>query len=108
MRAGTLRHRVQFQSIIQTPDGIGGADVSWGDVATVFADVRYLNGLETVKSDAPIDVKTCSIRIRWRSDITPGMRAKQGEVVFDIKSVLPDPTGRRHLDLVCETGQNQG
>ena len=80
----------------------------WTDTATVWADIRYLSGLETVKADAQTDISRCSIRIRWRSGITPGMRVTQGAIVFDVKAVLPDPTGRQWLDLVAETGASLG
>jgi hypothetical protein len=36
------------------------------------------------------------------------MRVLHDGLVFDVKSVLPDPTGKRHIDMVAETGQNQG
>jgi SPP1 family predicted phage head-tail adaptor len=36
------------------------------------------------------------------------MRATYDGRTFDIKAVLPDSTGRRFIDLACETGANNG
>ncbi len=106
MDAGALNCRVTFQST--------GVDVNkeptdvWAEVATTWANVRYLSGLETLKSDAQLGVSKASIRVRYRTDINAGMRALYGSTVFDIKAVLPDETGREFIDLACETGANSG
>lgn len=110
MRSGPLRHLITLQQPSGAVDELNQPiPDDWADVAVdVFADIRYLSGLETVKSDAPVGVSRCSIRIRWRAGVTVGMRLLHDGTVFDVKSVLPDQTGRRWLDMVAETGQNQG
>lgn len=46
MQAGKLRHRVTLQGLVETQDPSTGAiSKSWLDVATVWADVRFLSGL---------------------------------------------------------------
>jgi len=74
----------------------------WGDVATVWADIRHQNGLETVKADAQTSIVKASIRIRYRTDIDASMRVKYGALIYSIKAVLPDLVAKRHVDLVCE------
>jgi len=106
MRRGQLRTRVQFQQLIVGQDSIGQATQVWADVGRkVYADIKYLTGLEAVKADASVEVTRCSMQIEYLAGILPSMRAIQDGKFFDIKSVLPDPTGRRHLFLVCETGR---
>ncbi len=110
MRSGPMRHRITLQQLSGAVDELKQPiPDDWENVVEdVFADIRYLSGLETVKSDAPVGVSRCSIRIRWRAGVTVGMRVLHDGTVFDVKSVLPDMTGRRHIDIVAETGQNSG
>jgi SPP1 family predicted phage head-tail adaptor len=108
MRAGPLRHRITLQSKEATQDEIGQPVGAWTEVANVAADIRHLTGLEAVKAGGEVAVARASIRIRYRPGVVPAMRATVGDIVYDIKAVLPDPTGRRHLDLLAETGQSEG
>lgn len=73
---------------------------TWTDVASVWADVRPLSGLESIKADAPTSEVRASIRIRWRTDITAAMRVLHDATLYEIEAVLPGST-REHVDLVC-------
>jgi SPP1 family predicted phage head-tail adaptor len=108
MRAGQLRHPVKLQALVPGQDETGQPTQVWSDVASIWADVRFVNGLETVKSNAPVSVARCSIRIRYRAGVTAGMRIAEGTTYYDIRAILPDDTGRRFLDLACEQGANNG
>lgn len=109
MRTGTLRHWITLQSLLTTQDETGAPSTEWADVASMWADVRFLNGLETVRADAPIAVAKASIRIHYRAGVAANMRVLHDGLVFDIKSPpLPDSTGRLYLDLACEQGANLG
>lgn len=112
MEIGKLNRRVKLQRLVETPTGTGGSTSTWTDVATVWANVRMLNGLETARSDFPVSVAKGSIRIRWREDVDATWRVvylSDGKtVVYDVKAVLPDLVGREYLDLSVEVGQNNG
>lgn len=108
MQVGKLQSRITIQRLEDGQDEIGQPVQTWVDVATVWANIRYLSGVETVKSDAPVSVARASIRIRRRTDVHAAMRVVFGSTVFDILSVLPDEESRERLDLVCETGANNG
>lgn len=108
MDSRSLNRRITIQRLQDGQDEIGQPVQTWVDVATVWANIRYLNGVETVKSDAPVSVAKASIRIRRRTDVTAGMRAVHGSTIFDIKAVLPDEESRERVDLACETGANNG
>ena len=107
MRIGSLNRRVKIQAPAEARDEIGqpipGAS-GWVDFATVWANVRYLNGTETLKSDAPVSVARASIRIRRRDGLIANMRVLYGSTVFDVRAVLPDESSREFIDLACETG----
>lgn len=108
MRAGLLRHRIQLQAPASGQDAFGEPLVGWVNVATVWADIRFESGMQSIKADSPVSVAKASIRIRHRAGVVAHWRALHGTVVFDIKAVLPDRTDKRHLDLSCETGANNG
>lgn len=102
MRGGDLRSLVTLQGLVDGQDGIGQPVQTWADVAQVWADVRFLSGLETIKADAQQAITRASVRIRFRSDVTQAMRIVHGSTVLQIKACLPDDTGRKYLDLACE------
>ena len=102
MRTGPLNRRIQIQQPGATQDAIGQPIPGWTTTATVWADIRIKSGLESIKSDAPTSIVQASMRIRYRSDITAGMRAVHNLKAYNITAVLPDAGGREYLDLVCE------
>ncbi|HWL29953.1 MAG TPA: phage head closure protein [Burkholderiaceae bacterium] len=109
MQAGKLNRRVVIQKKGPSEDELGEPiPADWENFATVWADIQHRSGLETVKSDMDVSVIQASIRIRYRTDITAGMRVKHGAVIYDIRAVLPDASGRVYTDLVAQQGANQG
>ena len=103
MYAGQLKNKVTLQTLTETVDPIGQPINTWVDVATVWADIRYLSGLESIKSDADVSIAKVSIRVRYRADIKPSMRAVCDGVIYQIKAVLP--SGKVYIDLACEVQQ---
>jgi SPP1 family predicted phage head-tail adaptor len=91
-----------LQSLTAGQDEIGQPVTTWTTLATVWANIRYLNGVETIKADAQTSVDKVSIRIRRRAGITAAMRVVYGTTTFQIKAVLPDEQTRDHIDLACE------
>jgi SPP1 family predicted phage head-tail adaptor len=102
MQAGRLNRRVTLQSPSQSVDELGQPIPGWTDVATVWADIRMKSGLEAIKAGAPVSVVQASIRVRYRTGITAGMRVVHNLVAYEIKAVLPDVGGREYVDLVAE------
>jgi SPP1 family predicted phage head-tail adaptor len=102
MRGGTLKNRVTFKQLTSGQDEIGQPVQTWTDVATVWADIRHLSGVESIKADAETSIVKASIRIRRRTGLNAGMRAYFGTVIYEIKAVLPDEQSRERLDLSCE------
>lgn len=108
MQAGKLRHRVTIQSPPTAQDEVGQPVGDWVDFATVWADVRFINGLEAARTGIPTSAVTASIRIRYLAGVSANMRVLHDGKVFDVKAVLPDSTSRRYLDLSAQTGNNNG
>lgn len=80
------------------PDG-------WETHATVWANVKHLSGSEAIKADSEVSTVRASIRIRYRSDITAGMRVLIGLAVYQIEAVMPDIASREFVDLVTKAVQ---
>lgn len=102
MDSRDLKSLVTVQVLQAGQDAIGQPVTTWATFKTLRANIRYLNGLETIKADAQTSVVKASIRIRRRTDITAAMRVVFGATTFEIKAVLPDEQDRERLDLACE------
>lgn len=102
MNAGQLNRKITIQSFGTTRDPAGQEIKDWSPFATPWANIRFLNGVESVKADAEVSVSKASIRIRYRQDITNAMRVVYNGITYQIKAVLPDEAKREHVDLVCE------
>lgn len=109
MEAGKLRNRVDIQEK-GTGTGPTGQPVStWITVfPRIAASVRHVSGMEAIRQGIESTQVNTSIRIRYRTGVTAGMRVKHGENVYDIEAVMPDVERRDHLDLSCKTGANDG
>lgn len=107
MESRRLNRRVTIQQLVAGQDAAGQPTQTWANlIATgdgkVAANVRYLNGAETIKAGAETSVAKASIRVRRRADVTAAMRVVLGSTTFEIKAVLPDEQDRVYMDLACE------
>jgi SPP1 family predicted phage head-tail adaptor len=102
MQIGRLNRRVVIQYLVDGQDEAGQPVQNWLPLATVWADIRHLSGVESIKAGGEASVVKASIRIRWRTDVTPAMRVVHGSTVYQIKAVLPDEESRERVDLLCE------
>lgn len=99
---GEMRERVTLQSPQRTPDGAGGADITWTSGASVWAKVEERHGQERLAGERLAAEATFALTIRYRSGITTEMRVLWKGRELNIAS-LRDPDGRkRFLELDCE------
>ncbi len=100
MNAGKLRDRVVLQSREAGTDAWGQPLEGWADVALLWAHVRFLSGVEAIKSGAETATATAtaSVRIRKR-DVTTAHRLLIAGKPYDITAVLPALT---HTDLTVK------
>lgn len=88
MRIGTLNRQVKLQRLVEAQDPETGAVTkTWQDVATVWANVRFLNGTETLKADTTISAAKSSIRIRWREDVRAKWRVLKSKMGVAIAAI---------------------
>lgn len=100
MKAGQLRHRVTLQTLVPSQDATGQPGTTWSDTALLWADVRYVSGISTIKNDADVSLTKASIRLRYTA-CQSGQRVLHEGRVFAIEAVLPDAR-KTYIDLVCE------
>jgi SPP1 family predicted phage head-tail adaptor len=102
MNPGKLRNRITIQKLNDTiKDEYNRPTTDWDDFATVWAAVEPLKGREYLLAQNTNTELTVRIRIRYLPGITPGMRVKYGERIFDIQSVIDIEERHREMHLMC-------
>lgn len=113
MDAGKLDHRATFQSPVQERDEDGQIVQGWRDEMTVWANVRYLRGEESVMA-ARMQSRTPAI-LTFRSSVEARRVTSEWRVLvrdrssfkrlFEVKED-PRPTdGGGFLELLAEAGR---
>ncbi|MDB5847336.1 MAG: head-tail adaptor protein [Rhodoferax sp.] len=75
---------------------------AWLPVATTWASIRHLSGVESIRADAVTSTVRASIRISYRKGIVASMQVLHDGMVYKINAVVPDKINKEHVDLVCE------
>jgi SPP1 family predicted phage head-tail adaptor len=101
--AHRLRHRITIGRKTTGADAWGQPVETWETVAIAPAEVWPLSGREYIAAQAEQAGVTTKITIRYQVGIEPEMRIMHDGMAYNIKAVLPDPTGRRHITLMCES-----
>lgn len=106
MLAPRLRHRVDIQNFTTTQDSTTGAVTdSWANFGTdIPAEIWPLSGREFIAAQSIQSGVTTKITMRYQAGVESRMRVIHGSDIYAIKSVLPDPSLRRFLTLMCEVG----
>lgn len=103
MKAGKLRHRITIQNPVETTNDVGDVTTTWEDFATVWAEIIPLSGREYWESKQVNSEVTGKIRIRYLAGVTPKMRAKFGDRIFNIEAVInPEEKNIELVLLVSE------
>lgn len=113
-RCSRLRHRLTLQQELQTPDGVGGYDKSWQDVATLWAEIipvttvnsklTSLAGKEILFADKIESQISHRVIMRYRADIDASMRLVFDSRVFNIRYVANPEEGNYALELLVQEG----
>ena len=117
--APRLRHRIDIEALESTIDSETNQQGApeWTTVRGLNepdpfpAAIEAVSGRDFLAANADQAGVTTRITMRrWDGVIAVGMRARDvtTDAVYDIKAVLPDPTLRHHVRLMCETGVNNG
>ncbi len=110
MRAGTLRHQIIIQAPKPTKNTRGAEADAFDDVATVYANVRTMNGDERQASDQVIPIAAHQVEIRWplpqALTLTTKHRVKWPQVgntirYFGIDAISEPDNRMRRVVLTC-------
>lgn len=104
MSAGKLNQRVTLSGLSAGTDALGQPLQTWVDVATIWADVRFVSGIETIKAGREISTSRASVRIRCRDNVSSQMRVRIGGVEYDILDIIPSHDSA-WLTLICEAAR---
>lgn len=104
MRAGKISRRIVLQSFTAGTTGDPSpAAGTWTTVATVWAERLDPKGIErAVGSMVQAAEATQGYSIRYRSDVDPTWRLKDGSEIWRIEAVLPGQTRDRELILLVK------
>jgi len=104
MQAGKLRDRIVILQRQAGSDSLGQPSTTWHALAFLWAEVRFVSGIETIKAGRESSTSRASVRIRNISGIERQMRTQIGGVDYDIVDIVPGQK-RAYLTLICEVCQ---
>lgn len=117
LAAGLLNREITIEQRSSARDAAGQESTQWDAIdAPTWAWFKAPSGAsaaaERIAGDREISTSTYSVRIRYRTDVTAGMRIVEtidgDDVVYDIKQVIVDIAGREFVDLVVTAGSSVG
>jgi SPP1 family predicted phage head-tail adaptor len=100
--AGDLRHRLVLEQLEREDDEGGGFTETWSELAELWAELRPIGGSEAVESDRLAGSITHEVHLRYRPDVQPAMRFREGTRVFHILAVIDVEERKRWLKCLCE------
>lgn len=115
MLSHRLRHRVAFESPVETVDDKGFKQVVWvtavaNGVAleSVPAEVFTGAGREPIAANAKRAETTLRVNLRWFPGLKQSWRLIWDGVIYDIYEIGADGTARREYRLRCTGGLTDG
>jgi SPP1 family predicted phage head-tail adaptor len=102
MRAGKLRHLIMIQKLTEPEplSDIGEIEPDWQDFVSRYASINPLVGREYWSARQVNAEITGKINIRYVSGITPKMRVKFGDRIFNIEAIINVEERNRELVLL--------
>jgi SPP1 family predicted phage head-tail adaptor len=111
--ASRLRERVTIKRVTEVKNERGGLVDTPADIAEVWAEVKGLDGRESVMERVLQGVSVYQVRIRWRVDLKQSHQLVSSGPCFggrevNIRSIM-DPDGRREqLVIIGEAAARTG
>lgn len=104
-----LSRLLTLEERVATPDGSGGAAVSWRALGAIWADMTARSAREDFIAGRPLPRVTYRILVRAApagapSRPLPEQRLREGARVFDIMSVTEHDAAGRYLEIFAEEG----
>jgi len=106
-QVGRLNKRVKISQLATgspAVDAYGQPNTSWEEVDTVWAAIEPVSGREFWAQQQVQSEITAKIRIRYRNDVSAGMKAEYGGKTYMIQTVIDPLEAHRELHLMCSEG----
>lgn len=106
LKTSKFIEKIEVFQNVETQDSQGDIVNNLVSVAILWADIRFMNGKEFIRSGIA-SINSVSIRLRWDSKadkITANNIVKWKDKTINITAVLPDMETRAYIDLVGEIG----
>jgi SPP1 family predicted phage head-tail adaptor len=104
LQAGKLRNRISIVQNENAQDTAGGTTVNnWTPVATVWASIEALSGVEKFAAHEFVSQASHSVVIRYNPEltITSAMQIVFGSRQFQIETVLNPDERTKMLQILC-------
>lgn len=88
MRAGQLRHRIEFQERNEARGAQGGVVESWTTLAFRWAKIIPLAGQELINAQQIVNTVTHRVELRYWVDLTAKLRIVFKGRIFGIENVM--------------------
>ena len=107
MRAGNMKYRITIERQGSFQNEFGEAERSWSSVCTVWAEILPQRGFEKYQAQQVMGEQTKIFSIRYRENITIGMRVRfnlDGEDhYYNIKDIDRESLGYRQALKITAT-----
>jgi SPP1 family predicted phage head-tail adaptor len=98
----SLRDRILIERESSAPGPTGAPVKAWQPLCRPWAEVKGVSGRAFLAAGAEQSEVTFEIRMRYRADITAGLRVTHHGITLEIVAPLPDER-RQWLRLMCKT-----
>lgn len=101
IRAGRLRHRIEFLRPAADLDEFGQRGESLVVIATARASKEALRGREFLAADAINSEVDTRFRVRKMSGILPSDKIRHGDELYDIKGLIPSSGREQMIEIMA-------
>lgn len=108
LTAGHLRHTIEIIEQVRTPDGMGGAAVTWATKLTTKAKIQPTGGGESYRFDRVDAIVTHKVWLRYAPGIEPANRVRFNGRDFRILAVLNLEERSQWIELRCDEREAEG
>jgi len=99
---GQLSARLELEMPVPVSDGQGGIVPGYAIVTSLWARIEPVSMPDREQADMAVFSITHRISIRFRDDVTAGMRFRKGPRLFCIRAHFDPDETRRYLVCRCE------
>jgi SPP1 family predicted phage head-tail adaptor len=99
---GQMTARLDLEVPVETPDGQGGAEVAFVAAASAWALIEPVSAVVVEEASGQLFTRTHRIWLRWRTDVSIGMRLRRGARIFRVGATEDPDETRRYLICHCE------